>query len=123
MDIKATKTSKFYAVFSLIMIPVLLIVSFGMLYFGNAGIVYDYYVNHQEVTAQDTAYSQLYDSNWGIRTFYSLENEILELPEDEYTGYYKTHEDNMVYYAKNKKTGKIITNTKPYSYAGKMTLA
>ena len=29
----------------------------------------------------------------------------------------------MVYYAKNKKTGKIITNTKPYSYAGKMTLA
>ena len=115
MDIKSTKTSKFYAVFSLIMIPVLLIVSFGMLYFGNAGIVYDYYVNHQEVTAQDTAYSQLYDSNWGIRTFYSLENEILELPEDEYTGYYKTHEDNMVYYAKNKKTGKIITNTKPYS--------
>ena len=91
MDIKSTKTSKFYAVFSLIMIPVLLIVSFGMLYFGNAGIVYDYYVNHQEVTAQDTAYSQLYDSNWGIRTFYSLENEILELPEDEYTGYYKTH--------------------------------
>ena len=123
MDIKSTKTSKFYAVFSLIMIPVLLIVSFGMLYFGNAGIVYDYYVNHQEVTAQDTVYSQLYDSNWGIRTFYSLENDILELPEDEYTGYYKTHEDNLVYYAKNKKTGKIITNTKPYSYAGEMTLA
>ncbi len=122
MDIKSTKPSKFYAVFSLIMIPVLLVVSMVMLYYGNANIVYDYYVNHQEAVSQDTDYRTLYDDSWGIQTFYSLENEILELPEDQYTGYYKTYGDDLVYYARNKKTGKVITNIKPYSYQGEMTL-
>lgn len=122
MDIKSTKPSKFYAVFSLIMIPVLLVVSVVMMACGNVDVVYDYYVNHQEAVSQDTDYRTLYDDTWGIQTFYSLENEILELPEDQYTGYYKTYGDDLVYYARNKKTGKVITNIKPYSYQGEMTL-
>ncbi|MDD6237723.1 MAG: histidine kinase dimerization/phospho-acceptor domain-containing protein [Clostridiales bacterium] len=123
MDIKSTKPSKFYAVFSLIMIPVLLVASVVMLSIGNVDVVYDYYVNHQEAVLQDTDYRTLYDDTWGIRTFYSLENEILGLPEDQYTGHYKTYGDDLVYYARNKKTGKVITNIKPYSYQGEMTLA
>lgn len=122
MDIKSTKPSKFYAVFSLIMIPVLLVASMVMMDWGNVDVVYDYYVNHQEAVSQDTDYRTLYDDTWGIQTFYSLENEILELPEDQYTGYYKTYGDDLVYYARNKKTGKVITNIKPYSYQGEMTL-
>lgn len=105
------------------MIPVLLVASVVMLSIGNVDVVYDYYVNHQEAVLQDTDYRTLYDDTWGIRTFYSLENEILGLPEDQYTGHYKTYGDDLVYYARNKKTGKVITNIKPYSYQGEMTLA
>ena len=82
----------------------------------NPDAVFRHYVLKEDVYDGYHSVETKYPAGWGVRLFYSLENAILELPEDEYTGLYKTFQSEVLYYARNKLTGEILTNVSGYQY-------
>lgn len=118
MDTKSTG-SKIFAVISLLLAPFLLM---GGLFSAGNHIpqkVFQYYVLNQTPSYTETVWSaETYQNDWAARALFSLEEDILELEADTYSGYYLNHSSRMIYYAKNLKTGKVITNCTPVSFEG-----
>ena len=83
---------------------------------GDPDVVFRHYVLKEDVYGSYDSVETEYPAGWGIKLFYSLENAILELPEDEYTGLYRTFQNNILYYARNRVTGEVLTNVSEYQY-------
>ena len=121
MDIKST-VSKLCAILSVLLIPIFL--SFGAVTISGhmPEQVLRYIVLNEEQTYTRYSYVDTYTPDWAAKAFYSLEEAILALEEDTYSDYYRNNASRMLYYAKNLKTGKIITNCDPITYQGEMTM-
>lgn len=119
MGTKSKTFKTVYVVFSLFLIPI--IFAFSMVVLGHSHLqdLFNHYVlNEDPVIVHD----EYYQSDWSLLTFYSLEDEILGITDGDYSGYYKMHGSNLLYYAQNFKTGKIITNQTPLAGSDTLTL-